>query len=742
MGTRKRVLYGTINPLGDSPCFCVPIFGTPNKPFYQLIDKSGRIEGFTQAVVPKAEIQEVDDKKTFGVGDLAFHAFYLSNEERYVCTASELSEILRHKVNLFNNSPFLQLEMGEFIGDPSVVRRALATASAIELSGGTRIEVQAKSHLTEHSQEIRRRVSEVRPRSFYPKHWTPRCAAPLRHALDQLMDSFFRECNVIEASEYSDEMYIRVPHNENIGNKLVKSMKNYTQVIRRSNHEYSAEPFLIIGRTGVGKSALLRSLTDRGEVNTNTSESGEERLTVTLNCLNFVSFVEVIREMLAGLAGHCRTSAKIWSFLRREGWGEPLRPSSIVKMRRNQAVGIWRGVLGSLHKKTAESNGHVVPVAFILDNIDRMVGFKQKNELVTFVTSEARRKGYPFIGFTLRVETAHAIERTFVDMSAIGTHEVQPPNIYKVLKRRFDVAFSEKVLKEVGNWSEPVKLKSKLGKVPLEFNDLRKSLERTMRILTTKSPQYPPVIPSMADMNMRDVLTLCRVIIKSADEKGLLLLSKGAAGEHYLIGRLMLEEYESYQEQTSKMRNLFSCSESGSYFARLYTLELLNVLQSSTDDFKAFGDWKSLVLGCGIDRDDFMKSAWSLAVGDFALIDVEGTDDVVPNDRFKSVEYLENLDVGVKINSVGKYYLNRLVFDLAYLACVLQDTTMDYELARSLGSTQTSLKIAFAQTEIFLEFIEKKELEERARWTISDIIRPKVPQLKKRIHRQKRKLLA
>ena len=137
-----------------------------------------------------------------------------------------------------------------------------------------------------------------------------------------------------------------------------------------------------------------------------------------------------------------------------------------------------------------------------------------------------------------------------------------------------------------------------------------------------------------------------------------------------------------------------------------------------------------------------MDSAWSLIIGDFTLIDVERTDEILPDERFKSTKDLQRYNVGVKVNSAGNFYLTWLIYDVSYLSCVLQDTTMEYTLAKELGRPMESLSMAFKQTEKFLDFMEEKELEERASWGIGKIIPCVVPELKRRLDLQKTALLS
>ena len=600
------------------------------------------------------------------------------------------------------------------------------------LADKSKVTVRMEQEFTKH-----------RPHYFYPERIKPSEPGPLYSALSLLMDDFFRECNTARVAKFFSTMYIRIPQNEKISEQLIALQQKYATFIQQQGAGRSSQdPFVIVGQTGVGKSTLLLNLEFRGRLCTRFCEDGRGIIVVRVDCLNLRSFTEVVRAMLVGLVNECMKKDWILSLLRSEAWVPLFKPSSIAMLPSQDAVSILRGVLELLHTRDKNTLKGTVPVCFVLDNIDRMPGLSLKSQVVTFAAREGRSKGFPFFVITLRSETKLTIDRRVDDIPPLATREVTAPDPSEVLRSRLNLAFSTRVVGQIGSWCERTLLESSLGKFKLEFLDLRKSLEVAMKTLCLGHARgVPPFIPSIAGNNIRNVLTLYRAIIKSVDEKELLALSKGYFSQDALIRHAMLEKRPCYFESASKIRNLFSCSIGEFYFLRVYILTFLRILQLSTRDFISFRDWTELVMKYNFDRKDFRNGAWSLVTGSFPLLEVEGTDDILPNDSFRNVEDLEEADVGIKISSAGQYYLSWLMYDISYLGCVLQDTLLDRALASELGKPQDSHAIVFEQVGKFLEFLEIKEVEERIAWKIDDSIPLLVPQLKKRVEYRKGELL-
>jgi len=582
-----------------------------------------------------------------------------------------------------------------------------------------------------------------RPHYFYPERIKPSEPGPMYSALSLLMDDFFRECNTSRVEKFFRTIYIRIPQNEKISEQLISLHQKYIMFIQEhGTGRSSQDPFVIVGHTGVGKSTLLLNLEFEGRLCTRFYEGGHGMIVVRVDCLNLRSFTEVVRAMLVGLVNECMKKDWIWSLLRSEAWAPLFKPSSIAMLPSQDTVSILRGVLDLLHKRYKSSLKSAVPVCFVLDNIDRMPGFSLKSQVVTFAAREGKSKGFPFFVITLRSGTKFTIDGRVDDIAALASHGVIAPSPSEVLHSRLKLAFSDEVVGQIGSWRERAVVESSLGKLKLTFMDLRNSLEVAMKTLCVDHYRsLPPFIPSIAGNNIRNALTLYRAIIKSVDEKELLVLSRKHFSQHGLIKRAMIENRPCYFESASKIRNLFSCGTGEFYFLRIYILRFLRKLQLRTKDFVSFREWTELVMKYDFDIKNFKNGAWSLMTGNFPLLEVEGTDDILPNDRFRNVEDLEEADVEVSINPAGDYYLSYLMFDIAYLGCVLQDTLLDYDLAKNLGKPQYSLTLLLEQVEIFLGFLAKREVEERIAWRIDGSVPLVIPEVVKRVEYQKRALL-
>lgn len=582
-----------------------------------------------------------------------------------------------------------------------------------------------------------------RPHYFYSERIKPSEPSPLYPALNLLMDGFFRECNTSRVKKFFRRIYIRIPQNEKISEQLISLQQKYaTNIQEQGAGRISQDPFVIVGHTGVGKSTLLLNLEFEEKLCTRFFEDGRGIIVVRVDCLNLRSFTEAVRAMLVGLVNECMEKDWIWSLLRSESWAPLFKPSSIAMLPSQDTVSILRGVLELLHTRDKCNLKSAVPVCFVLDNIDRMPGFSLKSQIVTFAAREGKSKGFPFFVITLRSGTKYTIDGRVDDIATLASHEVRAPSPSEVLFSRLMLAFSGEVVGQVGSWCERTVVESSLGKSILEFSDLRKSLEVAMKTLCLgHARNTPPFIPSIAGSNIRNALALYRSIIKSVDEKELLILSRGHFSQHGLIKYAMLENRPCYFESASKIRNLFSCSIGEFYLLRIYILKFLGKLQLRTRDFVSFKEWTELVMKYDFGIKNFKNGAWSLMTGNFPLLEVEGTDDILPNDRFRNVEDLEEMDVEVSISLSGRYYLSYLMFDISYLGCVLQDTLLDYELAKSLGKPQDSLKSVFDQVEKFLGFLAKREIEERIAWQIDGSIPLIIPEVVERVERQKKALM-
>ena len=602
----------------------------------------------------------------------------------------------------------------------------------------------------EEGTEVGTMASEIiryRPNHFHPKRLKPQEAGPLYPMLNRLMDDFFRGCDTAAAAKHFSEIYIDIPGNDKVGKELIKSLKVYSKAVREHRDRGrlpSQEIFAITGSTGAGKSTVVMHLENSGRLRTRFFRGGSGLIVVHINCLNLRTFVDVIRTMLDGLVNECRDKPKIWAALRSKGWTIHLKPTAIAMLPERDALSTLRGVLDVLHKRGYKKISRIVPVCFVLDNVDRMPGFEVKRETVVFAVKECKSRGYPFFVVTLRYGTKKMIDDHIDDIPAIAKHGVVAPDIEDILRARLDVAFSEHVAGKTGSWCEPAPVQTLLGRINLSFKDLRKSLMVAMETLVQKKNETGvSFIPSMAASNMRSALTLFRAIVKAIDKKELLMLSHGLLREHHLIKCAMLEFNPCYFESVSKIRNIFRPSIDGFYFGKLYLLRILALLQRRLPDkgYVDLGNWKNVVEKSGIKVGNFMIEVWNLLCGELALLDVEGTDDTVPNDMFRNMEDLE-YDIGIRMSPAGEYYLSWLMYDIAYLQCVLQDTVMDAKLAEDLGKEQTSAEETVRQVEKYISFLETKETEERISWGLPREMRRFKSELRRRFELQKRAMIS
>jgi hypothetical protein len=584
-----------------------------------------------------------------------------------------------------------------------------------------------------------------RPNHFHPSRTKPREPGPLYPVLDRLMDEFFREGDTRLASEFFENMYIRLPDNCKVAEELLKRVDAFGRALRRRRRSHIAaqHPFLITGRTGSGKSALVRHLMATRRLRSDLSSSRHMSMVIHIDCLAFTSFEEVARQMLQNLATECRKSAILWQALDKDAWTEKLKVSRVVSMHATTVISILRAVLELLHERSSKHYRAVCPVVYVLDNVDRMPGFDLKRRIMEFVAKEGKR-GYPFFVVTIRNSTKAQVDRLTDELSNSPTNDIVAAGPSAVLHARLEAAFSDRVLGKAESWCEPQEVQSVLGEMGLSFSDLRPILKAAIYTLAMdNTARHEPLIPGLAGANMRNALTLYRAIMKSVSVKELFTLSKGARREHYLIKTGALERHPCYFASRSKIRNVFDPVISGFYFVKLYSVRILDWLQVSLGqgEYVTLKAWLSCASDCGMPKDGCRREMWDIMTGDFPLVELEGSDETLPDDKYGHMEDLQE-DIGLRLSPAGAYYLRWLLHDVSYLECVLQDTLMDVELAQKLGTESPKLPEMLAKVEQFVRFLIQHENMERAGWRVDSIVRPIMPVVQQRVKLQAQAMIA
>jgi hypothetical protein len=605
--------------------------------------------------------------------------------------------------------------------------------------------------LVEAKQEPRlfdEELAEDRPNHFHPSRMKTSEPDPLYPVMNNLMDTFFRECFKPAAGKLFNELYIRTEENMKVALELKAQLDQYLQLVRTLEVRKRLtpfEPFLITGPTGGGKSALIRHMEKNGILCTRFHRGGSGILVIHIDCLPLTSYTEFLRRMLELLAEECRNRERIWNTLRSQGWTKYLKSSKIAFLTVDDILSTLNSVIELLVCGGKGLRGRIA-VCYVLDNVDRVPGLQLKKQIYSYSARSCKSRGFPFIVLTLRYGTKHLLD--FIesdDLPPLPAHRISCPSAEQVLQKRLEVAFSDAVVGTTASWYKPATVETVFGKakIPFVFSDLRRSLTKAMETLSKSSnPEHPAFIPAMSGKNMRNALTLYRMIMKTVSKKELLVLSHGEIREHYLLRRAILEQHTCYFESDSKIRNIFNPMGTGHYFSKIYILQILRNLQLKTQesDFVSFGLWRSKVREYNILERDFRREANALLVGELALLEIEGSDDTVPNDRFKHIEDVTD-EIGIKLSSAGEYYLDWLIFDFAYLQCILQDTLLPLELARDIGKAQISVEEATRQVNAFIDFLDSREVEERIEWRPRSLQKI-IPKILKRLELQKKTLLA
>jgi hypothetical protein len=141
VGIPKR-LFGVVNPLGDKPCFAIPIFMENGQLYVQANDDQGIIKAFIATHVPEDAISSTKEEVYRDVLDPGLYAFQLSPYKTLVGSKKEIKQQLRIHYKRFLNNPFLCWEVAEFLGDDRLKAEAMCDASQLLLELDPEIELQ------------------------------------------------------------------------------------------------------------------------------------------------------------------------------------------------------------------------------------------------------------------------------------------------------------------------------------------------------------------------------------------------------------------------------------------------------------------------------------------------------------------------------------------------------------------------------------------------------------------------
>ena len=141
MGIPKR-LFGIVNPLGDKPCFAIPIFMENGQLYVQANDDQGIIKAFIATHVPEDAISATEGEVYRDVLDPGLYAFQLSPSKTLVGSKKDIEQQLRIHYKSFLNNPFLCWEVAEFLGDDRLKAEAVHDASQLLLELDPEIELQ------------------------------------------------------------------------------------------------------------------------------------------------------------------------------------------------------------------------------------------------------------------------------------------------------------------------------------------------------------------------------------------------------------------------------------------------------------------------------------------------------------------------------------------------------------------------------------------------------------------------
>ncbi len=191
------------------------------------------------------------------------------------------------------------------------------------------------------------RRAQRRPNQSHPEASKPPSQSPLYPLLDILMDEWFKECNSPVAVKHFEETYIDVEQNTRVSKLLSLRIREFSNAVRDIKQQIqlgtTQHPFVVVGPTGSGKSALLQRLALRC-LRTKFSPRGEEICVVQVDCIAYRNITAVLQAMLNELRIQCRRSPHVKRALTNAGWDCKLEPSVISTYDESSATQVFRGV--------------------------------------------------------------------------------------------------------------------------------------------------------------------------------------------------------------------------------------------------------------------------------------------------------------------------------------------------------------------------------------------------------------
>lgn len=581
----------------------------------------------------------------------------------------------------------------------------------------------------------------ARPSSYYGRsHET---TGPLHPILDELLDGFFEELTTPSTQKLARELYVVLDRNRAVMRSKLEAVKEFClRCSSAADREMPRIlPFLITGGTGVGKSAILQYLKDTGKL---LSKNGRNKLLVVFaDCLNSRSENEVLMQVLRMLVDEIKLNTKLMEHLRKAGWN--LSEFDISLLTGDQLRSTIEGLTRSLHDPTQPA-GLRYPVCIVLDNLDRASGDTTKSDILSMAVGHMKTQGFPFYVIPVRRTTKKAFDTQRSDIRDLPDMPVSAPNPREVIKRRLGVLFSDAFVETAPIWKKKQTMVKALGRIKLRFEDLRKVLQRGMQTLCEVSSGHTPLITGLGDTNIRNALTVYRIVMKSLDAVELLNLGVGnMVREHRLIRYLMMERCDRYIAQTSVIHNLFDPFLSNNHLAKVYALHTLRSTQPSTsgDNYVPLQNVIGEAKRNGIPESTLRRELWDLMQKEIPLVELEGREFAIEHLPDGELRYSDQLnpDDRVRLTAAGEYYLDWLMYDFAYLQCVLDDTLVDRDLAQELSANRYGpLTVQIERVEAFVRYLDQKEDEYRASRAVA--LEAVIPQVKKRLAVQTQRLAA
>lgn len=136
---KPKYLYGTLNPMGKTPCFAIPIFKKDRQLYVQSINDAGLIRSFTKIDTSEDIIDKTRRRITREVHELGLFAFWLSPSKTVIGSKKEIAKELRARYDSFSDRPFLRWEIADFLNDEQLKNRAALDTFGVLLKSNPEI---------------------------------------------------------------------------------------------------------------------------------------------------------------------------------------------------------------------------------------------------------------------------------------------------------------------------------------------------------------------------------------------------------------------------------------------------------------------------------------------------------------------------------------------------------------------------------------------------------------------------